>query len=104
MKKEKNFHKKKNGFFLSKERNKLFKMFFSSISTLPFSNLNNENLNKEELIKELEKENIGIGNETKNKKLNIIPTTGKKRFLVLYLKIVLNNLKKEKILPKKISE
>ena len=93
-------------------------MFFSSISTLPiflFSNLNNENLNKEELIKELEKENndnltnreednLGIGNETKNKKLNIIPTTGKKRFLVLYLKIVLNNLKKEKILPKKISE
>ncbi len=101
MKKEKNFHKKKNGFFLSKERNKLFKMFFSSISTLPFSNLNNENLNKEELIKELEKENIGIGNETKNKKLNIIPTTGKKRFLVLYLKIVLNNLKKEKFCPKK---
>jgi hypothetical protein len=65
-------------------------MFFSSISTLPiFSNLNNENLNKEELIKELEKENndnltnreednLGIGNEAKNKKLNIIPTTGKR--------------------------
>ena len=83
---------KKMDFFevSAKEETNLLKMFFSSISTLPiFSNLNNENLNKEELIKELEKENndnltnreednLGIGNEAKNKKLNIIPTTGKR--------------------------
>ena len=83
---------KKMDFFevSAKEETNLLKMFFSSISILPiFSSLNKNNLNKEELIKDLEKENndnftnreednLGIGNEAKNKKLNFIASTGKR--------------------------
>ena len=83
---EKFSEEKKMDFFevSAKEETNLLNMLFCSVASLPFfSTLNNEIKSKEELINDLEKENIdninnnddddnlGIGNEAKDKKLNV---------------------------------
>ena len=74
----------------AKEETNLLKMLFTSIVSLPFfASLIPEGKSKEELINDLEKENnesftnreeenLGIGNEAKNKKLNVLASTGKR--------------------------
>ena len=89
---EKFSEEKKLDFFevSAKEETNLVKMLFSSIISLPFFvSLIQEGKSKELLIEELEKENsenftnretenLGIGNEAKNKQLNVLASTAKR--------------------------
>ena len=89
---EKFSEEKKLDFFevSAKDETNLVKMLFNSIISLPFFvSLIQEGKSKNELIDELEKENsenftnreeenLGIGNEAKNKKLNVLASTAKR--------------------------
>ena len=89
---EKFSEEKKLDFFevSAKDETNLIKVLFNSIISLPFFvSLIQEGKSKNELIDELEKENsenftnreeenLGIGNEAKNKKLNVLASTAKR--------------------------